>query len=247
MAALTSILVTNSLVCPNCCLRSAAAARALPPRLASECWNPPCRADVPDRWKKLHDCDRPRKWRELLDEEDCRVFLRNRDAFEQGSGAAVQILEARSNAEAVETRKYTELVPTLVDMDDFVAVCAEAAAANRLVVVKFYSKGCRACLRIAAKYRRLALDLKSTGVDCYEAELKASPMLLDRLDVTHVPSVQIFDGEEITRLGSFTCKPAEFKKVDAKVRLAMVSMQKRRGLHKLFGEPLLDILTVPLL
>ena len=132
-------------------------------------------------------------------------------------------------------------------MDEFLAVTEQAAESNRLVVVKFYSKGCRACLRIAAQYRRLALDLKASGVDCFEAELKQSPMLLQRLDVESVPSIQIFDGEDITRLAMYTCQPKEWKKVDAKVRIATVSMQKRRGLHRLFGEPLLDILTVPIL
>lgn len=228
--------------------------------LLASCWNPPCRADIPPRWRKLHDCDRPAKWRELLDDEDCRVFLRHRDSFAEGPGAAVAIAErvAVEEAEATATeiaanaqtrevsRKYTELVPTLTTMDDFVAVNARAARENRLIVVKFYSKGCRACLRIAAKYRRLALDLKD-DVDCYEAELSASQSLLERLDVTAVPSVQIFDGDDITRLAMYTCKPAEWKRVDAKVRIAMVSMQKRRGLHKLFGEPLLDILTVPIM
>ena len=131
-------------------------------------------------------------------------------------------------------------------MDDFIEVNEKAAKEDRLVVVKFYSKGCRACLRIAAQYRRLALDL-SQSVDCYEAELSKSQSLLERLDVTSVPSIQIFDGEEITRLAMYTCKPAEWKKVDAKVRIATVSMSKRRSLHRLFGEPLLDILTVPIL
>ena len=51
----------------------------------------------------------------------------------------------------------------------------------------------------------------------------------------------------VTILARYSCKPANFKKVVAKVRVAMVSMQKRRGLHKLFGEPLRDILTLPLL
>jgi hypothetical protein len=77
--------------------------------------------------------------------------------------------------------------------------------------------------------------------------LSTAQSLLERLDVTAVPSVQIFDGDDITRLAMYTCKPAEWKRVDAKVRIAMVSMQKRRGLHKLFGEPLLDILTVPIM
>ena len=208
---------------------------------------------IPDRWRKVHDCDRPRKWRELLDDEDCRIFLRHRSDFEEGPGAAVRIAElaakeatAKVDAEVAATRKYTELVPTLKTMDDFIDANDRAVEQGRLVVVKFYSKSCRACLRIAAKYRRLALDL-ADYVDCYEAESSASEDLCMRLDVTQVPSVQIFDGDDVTRLAMYACKPSDWKRVDAKVRVAMVSMQKRRGLHKLFGEPLRDILTLPLL
>jgi len=178
----------------------------------------------------------------------------HRQDFEDGPGAAIAIAERTAAAEAAKvsediravSRNYTELVPTLLTMDDFVAANLRAAGGNRLVVVKFYSKQCRACLRIAAKYRRLALDLHDS-VDCYEVESSAAPTLCQRLDVEQVPSVQIFDGEDITRLGMFVCKPTDWKRVDAKVRIAMVSIKKRRGLHKLFGEPLLDILTVPIL
>lgn len=220
---------------------------------ADRCWNPPCREEIPHRWRKLHDCDRPIRWRELLDEEDCRIYDLHRDEFEAGPGAAVLIAEKRAAADVASvdsmlapSRSYKELVPSLSTVDDFLAANERGRQTGRLVVVKFYSKKCRACLRIAALYRRLALDLRDS-VDLYEAESSAAEDLCDRLDVASVPSVQIFDGEDITRLGMFVCKPAEWKRVDAKVRVAMVSYKKRRTLHKLFGEPLLDILTVPLL
>ena len=29
---------------------------------------------IPARWAKLHDCERPAKWREALDEEDCKTW-----------------------------------------------------------------------------------------------------------------------------------------------------------------------------
>ena len=53
-----------------------------------ECWNPPCKEVIPDRWKKVHDCDRPAKWRELLDDEDCRIYNLNREEFDSGPGGA---------------------------------------------------------------------------------------------------------------------------------------------------------------
>ena len=179
--------------------RAAVRAADFPPRVTVvekrvECWNPPCKEQIPDRWRKVHDCDRPAKWRELLDDEDCRIFNAHRDEFEDGPGAAVAIAE-RAAAEASErvdvegastSRKYQDLVPTLVTMDDFLDVNARADKAGRLVIVKFYSNKCRACLRIAAKYRRIALKFRE-DIDCYEMEQSVvEPTLLEALSVTQV-------------------------------------------------------------
>ena len=78
-------------------------------------------------------------------------------------------------------------------------------------------------------------------LDCYECETSelARP-LYERLEVEAVPSVMIFDGEGVTRLARYSCKPANFKKIVAKVRVAMLSMKKRRSLHRLFGTRLLE-------
>ena len=76
-------------------------------------------------------------------------------------------------------------------------------------------------------------------------EMQDARDLLFRLDVAAVPSVQLFDGEDVTRLAACSCHLAEWARVDTKVRTAMKSMERRRGLHAVFGEPLLDILTKP--
>ena len=79
--------------------------------------------------------------------------------------------------------KYDDVVPNLVTMSEFLAANALAAENDRLMVLKFYSKRCPACLRIAAKYRRLAINYRE-HIDCYEAELKAARPLLERLEVS---------------------------------------------------------------
>ena len=214
---------------------------------AQQCWNPQCGPELPDRWRKVHDCDRPKKWRELLDEEDCEIFHMYRDEFEPGPGAVVDIKRAAARRLlSAEEKKYTQLVPSLATMDEFLDAARTSEQNGRLMVVKFYSRHCRTCLRIAAKYRRLAVDLRDS-IDCYEVEQEAaSGRLLKKLDVTRVPSIQIFDGRDVTRMAAYACKPSEWRRIDKKVRVAMVSMQKRRGLHKLFGKPLLDMLLLGL-
>ena len=109
---------------------------------------------------------------------------------------------------------YTDLVPRLVTVDDFLEANERANARGKLLLVKwlprathgplprrapstrctaesvhhmwrrFYSRRCRACLRIAAQYRRLALDY-SDAIDCYECETsEAARPLYERLEVT---------------------------------------------------------------
>ena len=53
---------------------------------------------------------------------------------------------------------YVEIIPQLKTLDDFLKANAHAQSREKALVVKFYSRQCRACLRIAAKYRRLALE-----------------------------------------------------------------------------------------
>ena len=86
------------------------------------------------------------------------------------------------------------------------------------MIVKFYSKRCRACLRIAAKYRRLALKYKDE-VQCYEVEQHtAGRAMIEALSVERVPSLQIYCGTGVSRLASVTCQPNDFKAVEALVK-----------------------------
>ena len=96
-------------------------------------------------------------------------------------------------------------------------------------MVKFYSRQCRACLRIAAKYRRLALE-KRDEIDCYEVESLASRSLVDGLNVTKVPSVQIYDPDGVTRLADGPCMPDDFPRcVPWVVSVSILSLWKTSG------------------
>ena len=101
-------------------------------------------------------------------------------------------------------------------LDDFLKANAHAQSREKALVVKFYSRQCRACLRIAAKYRRLALE-KRDEIDCYEVESLASRPLVDGLNVTKVPSVQIYDPDGVTRLADGPCMPDDFPRCDLRV------------------------------
>ena len=139
--------------------------------------------------------ERPNKWRELMDDEDCK-FEKQQKKLLLGEGKKIN-------------DPYVEIITQLETLDDFLQANAHAQAREKALVVKFYSRQCRACLRIAAKYRRLALE-KRDEIDCYEVESLASRSLVDGLNVTKVPSVQIYDPDGVTRLADGPCMPDDF-------------------------------------
>lgn len=175
-------------------------------------------AGMPARWAGIHDCERPSRWREALDEEDCKTWRLFSCAT--NPSAECEPFYGDNDSSKPVKKKYAELVPNINTMDDVVKANALAASRKKLVVIKFYSTQCRACLRIAAKYRRLALDFKSQ-LDCYEiADTAENRATFDALGVSQVPSVQIFRpnlGAEPVRLGKFSCMPKEWSKLDSKV------------------------------
>uniref|UniRef100_A0A7S0LBH7 Thioredoxin domain-containing protein n=1 Tax=Coccolithus braarudii TaxID=221442 RepID=A0A7S0LBH7_9EUKA len=182
---------------------------------------------IPARWEKVHDCQRPARWREvLITDEDCLLHKQEEE------------LKAAASAKA---GVYGERVVTLLTMDDFLEANALGMKRGRLVAVKFYSKRCRACLRIAAKYRRLSVDFEEQ-FDFYEAEEKAARPLCEALGVGSVPTLHVYDPNGVVKLSSGTYKPAELSKVDKRVRTAMRSMQQRPHLWRRQGERMIEAL-----
>ena len=192
---------------------------------------------VPDRWKKLHDCERPNRWREFLDDEDCSAMLSEMAAErEQQSSAAAADALGVPLEKPLEKLAYNELVPHIATKEEFLAANARGARHGRMVVVKFYSKRCRACLRIAAKYRRLALK-HSEEIDCFETEIHDGRALIEYLGVTEVPSIQIYDGDGATRIANAVCQPSDFKRIESKVNTARKGLARHpRLLRKWTGE-----------
>ena len=58
---------------------------------------------------------------------------------------------------------------------------------------------------------------KRDEIDCYEVESLASRPLVDGLNVTKVPSVQIYDPDGVTRLADGPCMPDDFPRLERKV------------------------------
>ena len=194
---------------------------------------------VPGRWSKVHDCERPNRWREFLDDEDCKAMVAEMNA-EVAEMNGEMAAEAKTVRQALEEKPedlaYTELVPHIATSEEFLAANARGARHGRMVVVKFYSKRCRTCLRIAAKYRRLALRHSDT-IDCFETEIHDGRALIEYLGVTQVPSIQVYDGDGATRIMNQICQPSDFKRIESKVGTALKGLARHpRLLRKWTGE-----------
>jgi len=185
---------------------------------------------IPPRWRGVHDCERPARWREVYTEDECELYDMEVDAGRVPSLAVDKVLQRRKRWRALGRlklrRKYTEIVPQLETMEDLLAVCKRAAAHHMLVVVKYYAS--TSSVRIAAKYRKLALKYREDVVCCAILKRDESD-LLERLEVATVPSVQIFDGERATRLGECACEVGMFVDVEKKVLSAIMAMKKKRS------------------
>jgi hypothetical protein len=178
---------------------------------------------MPARWKNVHDCERPSRWREQLDDEDCKIRL------EQLKSGDAQVVYDVGGSSSGADSGYSDLVPNLVSMEDFLSASRGAARQNKMLVVKFYSMRCRACLRIAANYRRLARKY-GDEISCYEMEQHAAGReLLELLSVDQVPTIQIFDGAGINRLANLDCQPAQFKQVEQTIAATIEERMRRQG------------------
>ena len=207
---------------------------------------------IPSRWLQIHDCDRPQRWREIMDEEDCIIYREHgsdheyfrqspkEDNFDYsqikhnfhppGQAPAVDAAAAAAAAAsepgtsthvtdvAAAVAPGRNLVPTLETNEGFLSACRIAARSDKLVLVKFFSKKCRTCVRMAPKFRQLAFKYQQ-DIDCYEMEQGAAgPEMLEVLSVTSVPTVQVYDGESVHRLASLDLSPKEFGTVDKELR-----------------------------
>ena len=116
--------------------------------------------EVPHRWQKVHECERPTKWRQSMSDEDCEVYELELAAGRTESAGRDIVLERRRRFLALGRpgwrRKYSQVVPQLSTMDEFLAANRRAAGRDRLLVIVAYSHRCKACKRIASKFRRLA-------------------------------------------------------------------------------------------
>ena len=175
---------------------------------------------MPHRWRSVPDEERPARWRQA-----------------RPTDHQAQIETQGTN---LETQQPSTQVTALQTANDLVSFCQEREASDSLVVLKLYSKRCRACNMIAPMYKRLARN-HADALDCFEVECQANLAarpLVETLGVEALPSIVVFDPVRVTRVYSCSLAPAEFKAVEAKVAQAVRCMRGRRTLMRRRGDAL---------
>ena len=100
-------------------------------------------------------------------------------------------------AMSTPSRRASSIEP-IVDLCDFER--ALASAGDRLVVIKFYSRKCRACLAIEPQFARLAKA--GLAADFYEVDHAASRPLDELAGIRKLPAAHIYrDGELVCTHG----------------------------------------------
>lgn len=78
---------------------------------------------MPRRWQSVHDCERPMRWRQMYDDEDCRILQSVEEPVRQSAAAVANV-----------SRPYADLVPNLVTVRRGASSTASCAAAPPLCV-----------------------------------------------------------------------------------------------------------------
>ncbi|GMH49939.1 hypothetical protein TrRE_jg2525 [Triparma retinervis] len=109
-------------------------------------------------------------------------------------------------------------VAELTSQTEYFQFLEECAEIDALACVKFHAEWCKSCQAFGVKFSRLSTRSPSS-VRYASLEFGSNPNLCRSLGVTHLPSVQFYDGGR-GKLESFSCSPKNFAKVkDAVERL----------------------------
>ena len=105
----------------------------------------PQRPSMPARWLRVHDCERPARWRESYDDEDCRILALLGSADEAAAAATVAARRAEMQAAKEQrSREYKQLVPSIVTVQDFLQANDQANQQGKILVVKVCARPPRA-------------------------------------------------------------------------------------------------------
>lgn len=188
---------------------------------------------IPRRWRLVHDCERPARWRERFSEEECALYELELDAGRTPSTDFDKVLARRRRWRQLGRlsgrRRYDQIVPQLTTTDQLLVSCERAATHDRLLAVKCYSA--LTSVRLAAKYRRLALKYKEE-CDFVAVDAVSGRAILETLEVQSVPMVLLLDAEAVRRVGE--CPLSSDRSINAalehKLLSAILAMHERRAL-----------------
>jgi len=91
-----------------------------------------------------------------------------------------------------QPRMGGELIRPIASEAEYHDAINQAAAANRVVVIKIVGKFCRACRVLEPKFQRVAQQWSRKNVDFCTISYEQNQQFIEALGVTEIPTVQIF-------------------------------------------------------
>ncbi|CAM9595137.1 unnamed protein product [Choristocarpus tenellus] len=101
-------------------------------------------------------------------------------------------------------------IKTINSHDDFLASMVQSQ--NKLVVVNFFDKFCRACDEINPKFEKMALD-RNDDASFYRVEFSTNKSLCKQLGIQRLPTVQMYAGS-LGRVEDMPAGPSRFSQVE---------------------------------
>ncbi len=123
-------------------------------------------------------------------------------------------------------------VTYLDSTDAYLRFLESCSASNSLAVVKFTASWCRTCSAFSTKFDRLAQTSPfSHPVSFAGVEFTVEPKLCRSLGITHLPSVQLYDGSR-GKVDSFSCSPKRFPEVEKAINKALEKVNKEKEIDQ---------------
>ena len=104
------------------------------------------------------------------------------------------------------TMSASRKVSPIFDLADFEAAVRAAEAADRMIVVKYFSQSCRACMTMKPLYERAAESKLNELVDFYEIDQSASRVLCTLANVNKVGAQGCAQGYPVPPDASSRCR-----------------------------------------
>ena len=108
------------------------------------------------------------------------------------SGSLLRIFARPPGKPKAATASASPTITPIVSLAEFETALQRSTAAERIVVIKFYSPSCRSCLTIKPLYDKLSQGLLGDSADFFEVDTVAARALVKLAGIERAPTIFLF-------------------------------------------------------